>query len=104
MKRSSLYINGEEVTGALIIPDSVTSIVDYAFWGCSGLTSITIPDSVNSIGSSAFEGCSRLTDIYFEGTKEQWQAIEKSIDRNKFTGDYTVHCTDVDISKADNWN
>ena len=45
------------------IPDSVTSIGDYAFYGCSELTSVTIPDSVTSIGSSAFEDCSSLTSI-----------------------------------------
>ena len=43
------------------IPNSVTSIGDYAFSGCSGLTSVTIPNSVTSIGRSAFEGCSGLT-------------------------------------------
>ena len=37
---------------------------DYAFSGCSGLTSLTIPSSVTSIGWSAFEGCSGLTSIY----------------------------------------
>jgi len=47
----------------VIIPDSVTSIGQYAFSGCSGLTDITIPDRVTSIGSSAFSGCSGLTDI-----------------------------------------
>ena len=40
------------------IPDSVTSIGDYAFYCCGSLTSITIPDSVTSIGMSAFDGCS----------------------------------------------
>lgn len=39
------------------IPLSVTSIINGAFYGCSGLTSITIPNSVTSIGSSAFYGC-----------------------------------------------
>ena len=39
---------------------SVTSIGEYAFEGCSGLTSITIPSSVTSIGASAFYHCSKL--------------------------------------------
>ncbi|MCQ2311253.1 MAG: leucine-rich repeat protein [Paludibacteraceae bacterium] len=46
-----------------IIGDSVTTIGVYAFYGCSGLTSITIPISVTTIGSSAFEGCSSLTSV-----------------------------------------
>ncbi len=36
------------------IPNSVTSIGDNAFWGCSGLTSVTIPNSVSYIGKYAF--------------------------------------------------
>ena len=58
----SLYLNGEKVTN-LVIPESVTTIRNYAFSGCDGLTSITIPNSVTSIGSSAFRGCSRLTSV-----------------------------------------
>ncbi len=46
-----------------VIPNSVTSIGNYAFSGCSGLTSITIPNSVTSIGNTAFQGCSGLTSI-----------------------------------------
>ena len=57
-----LYLNGEEVKD-LVIPNSVTSIGDYAFSNCSGLTSVTIPNSVTSIGYSAFSGCSGLTSV-----------------------------------------
>ena len=46
-----------------IIPDSVTSIRNNAFQGCTGLTSITIPDSVRSIGEHAFDNCQGLTTI-----------------------------------------
>ena len=36
---------------------------DYAFWGCSGLTSLTLPSGVTSIGRNAFDGCSGLTSM-----------------------------------------
>ena len=48
---------------SITIPNSVTSIGEYAFSGCSGLTSITIPNSVTSIGNYAFSGCSGLTSV-----------------------------------------
>ena len=48
---------------SLTIPSSVTSIGASAFEGCSGLTSLTIPSSVTSIGGSAFAGCSGLTSL-----------------------------------------
>ena len=45
------------------IGSAVTSIGDYAFYDCSGLTSVTIPSSVTSIGPGAFSGCSGLTSV-----------------------------------------
>ena len=57
------------------IPNSVTSIGNYAFFLCSSLTSITIPNGVTSIGNSAFYKCSSLKDVYYSGTQEQWEKI-----------------------------
>ena len=58
-----IYSNEDTEITNLIIPNSVTSIGDYAFYGCSGLTSITIPNSVTSIGSVTFAGCFSLTSV-----------------------------------------
>ena len=61
-------------TGSLTIPSSVThngrtysvtSIREYTFSGCSGLTSITIPHSVSSIGNYAFYGCINVDTLYY---------------------------------------
>ena len=57
-----LYLNNKLVT-ELIIPDSITSISDFSFYYCTGLTSVIIPDGVTSIGDGAFSRCSGLTSV-----------------------------------------
>ena len=59
----TLYINGKEPAGDLIIPDGVTYINSGAFAGCSKLTSVTVSDSVTGIGGNAFRDCTALTKI-----------------------------------------
>ncbi len=89
-KAHHLYLNGEEVKD-LVIPNSVTSIGDYAFSGCSGLTSVTIPNSVKSIGDYAFSGCSGLTSVTIPNSV-------KSIGGNAFSdcsGLTSVHISDI---------
>ena len=84
----------DKYTGSVTIPDkvtyngktySVTSIGDYAFLYCSGLTSVTIPNSVTSIGQSAFYGCRGLKEITsyiqkpFKTGDYCWDLVNKSI-------------------------
>ena len=67
---------------AYTIPNSVTSIGEYAFSHCTSLTSVTIPNSVTSIGEHAFYDCTSLTDVYYAGSEAQWKAISISSNRN----------------------
>ena len=59
---SDCYEGNEELEG-IVIPDTITTISDAAFFNCTSLTSVVIPESVTTIGDSAFFGCSSLTDI-----------------------------------------
>ena len=53
---------------SLTLPSSLTAILDYAFENCTGLTELTIPASVNSMAFHTFDGCSNLTLIVVEGS------------------------------------
>ena len=57
-----LYQNGEEIIN-LTIPNTVTSIGDYAFYGCNPLTSVKISNSVTNVGNDAFANCSGITTV-----------------------------------------
>ena len=85
---------------SISVPDSVTTLEEYAFGSCTNLKSIIIPASVTEIVNYTFLGCEKLEYINFEGTQDQWNAITKGTDWNYNTGDYTVHCTDGDIAKS----
>ena len=77
------YMPSGKYTGDIVIPSSityeaktfsVTSIGSSAFFGCSGLTSITIPNSVTGIGSQTFRGCSGLTSIKVESGNTKYDS------------------------------
>jgi uncharacterized repeat protein (TIGR02543 family) len=72
---------------SVTIPSSVTSIGEKTFYGCSGLTSITIPSSATSIGSYTFYGCTSLTSII------NLSATPQSIAGGVFSSATTASCT-----------
>lgn len=87
---------GTCVDNHIIIPciyysQPVSSIGEYAFFNES-IISITIPNTVTSIGVYGFIWCDSLKDIYFQGTKEEWESIEKD---GAFYGEFTIHCSDI---------
>lgn len=61
-KAKNIYLNGEKIT-SVTIPDGITAVGRFTFYGFRDLAAVTIPDSVTSIGYDAFYGCSSLTDI-----------------------------------------
>ena len=94
-ERANLYINREKATN-IEIPDGVASIGNYAFYGCSSLTSVTIPTSLTSIGSSCFQN-SGLKDIYYTGVKSQFVRINIGTNNSKFN-QATVHYQGVAVT------
>ncbi len=59
-------------------PEGLTSIGNWAFYGCKGLTSLSFPEGLTSIGNAAFRGCTGLTSLSFpEGlTNISWYAFQ----------------------------
>ncbi|MBD5092536.1 MAG: leucine-rich repeat protein [Clostridiales bacterium] len=60
----------------ITIPNSVKTIYRYTFKNCANLKKVYLPASLTYIDYTAFEGCYNLTDIYFDGTEEEWKAIQ----------------------------
>lgn len=110
----------------LILPDSLTEIIDGAFWGCENLESVVIPNGVTEIGLRAFGACTKLHEVYIQsvnltpspsyifsqwegeliihyaGTKTQWSNIVTDYTK-MFSFKYskeqyvTIDCVDGDL-------
>lgn len=63
----------------ITVPESVVSIDQFAFVGCSKLTSIVIPTSVENIGILAFWGCEKLTVRAPKGSYAEQFALNNNI-------------------------
>ena len=72
---SNAFSNCTSLT-TIIIPDSVTQINHNAFSSCKKLESISIPLSITQTDVDAFQNCISLTNVYYDGTREQFERIE----------------------------
>ena len=72
-----------------VIESPITTLGDRFFAFDYALKTVYLPKTLTKIAQSAFSKCSKLTDIYFAGTREEWNGDMPS---------YTVHCTDGDLS------
>ena len=81
---------------SVTLSDGVTGIGDFAFYDCGSLESVSIPASVTEIGYAAFYNTA-LKDVYFGGTKAQWEAIQMD-EFNSALTDASVHFNRVAFS------
>jgi len=86
---------------SIVLSEKLAAIGVDAFYECSSLTEITIPYSVSSIGSYAFGKCSGLTDVYYEGSKEDWQSIVIDSGNTYLTEARIHYATTMDISSCE---
>lgn len=86
---------------SITIPKSVNRINPGAFAECRRLKSVVIPTSVKSIRDGAFSGCFLLANIYFEGSRKEWDTIKIGSSWISGTSDYTIHCTDGDMKNGE---
>ena len=79
------------------VPDGVTEVGSYAFYGNKTLTELSFPGTLNSIGKFAFSGRStKFNQITFRGTVEQWSEVE-IYGGNDCVTDTLIRCTDGDL-------
>ncbi|MCI8442018.1 MAG: leucine-rich repeat protein, partial [Provencibacterium sp.] len=87
---------GEEAFGScalksVTIPEGMISISSHAFYGCTQLTGVTIPESVTDVGEYAFYGCTVLSDVYYTGSRAQWEAVSIGASNDPLTS-ATIRC------------
>ena len=73
----------------------ITEIGYAAFNDCTALLSVVLPKTLKVIHPYAFSNCSLLSQICFQGSKEEWEAVEKGEDWDKDAGKYRVLFADA---------
>ena len=90
-----------EALQTIAIPEGVQEIKGQAFDYCKSMTTASLPSTVTKLSASVFHHCDVLTTVNYNGTKAQWNAIQKA--SNWYNSSYcpnfhTVVCTDGNIT------
>ncbi len=64
------------------------------------ITTVNIPVGLSAIGAGAFKNCTTIADVYYSGTKQQWNALNIGADNDPLTN-AAIHCSDGTILPAD---
>ena len=75
------FFNCKSLT-EVTIGNGVTIIGTWAFYGCESMTTVTIGNGITTIEDVAFSGCKALSDVYYEGTKAEWETVEIGTSNN----------------------
>ena len=81
----------------VVLPSNISEIGDYAFGGCGSLT-INVPSTVDYIGTNAF-WCLDNLYVTYDGSKSEWNQIEKGYDWIYGTSYSIIHCSDGDVTR-----
>ncbi|MBE6699621.1 MAG: leucine-rich repeat domain-containing protein [Ruminococcaceae bacterium] len=76
----------------VVLREGTVGIARWTFQTPGILESITLPDSIKYIGERAISYNGRLKQIIFDGTQEQWDAVEKEQDWNKYAEEVKIVC------------
>ncbi len=76
------------------VSKGIKEILIGAFANCTNLTKVTFSEDITTIGRNVFFNCPALTDIYFEGTREQWEDVAIDSTNDSMLENVTVHCSD----------
>lgn len=98
-QQEAIWIS-RKTSGAVTVPEGITSIGGSVFLDCSGVTSVTLPASVTSIGYGAFTGCNQVT-INFLGSTDEWEAVDKNEGWRDGTSVKEVVCKNGTLSGND---
>ncbi len=87
----------------LIIQNGITSITYRAFEECTNIRYIKIPKSLKKLGDWVFYNCVNIKNVYYDGTKEEWNAISKGYGSDPFVKANIYHDCTCGNSKLTDW-